>query len=77
MSSLDAVCCCCFACSQWDRVIIGPGAPPGYALHILLAVVTLNGALDGIAIGAVFGEMAILGPSAAHVSAAACVIISS
>jgi hypothetical protein len=55
-------------CLQWDRVIIGVGPAPGYALGLLLAVVTLNGALDGMAVGAVFGEMAILGPSSAHVS---------
>jgi hypothetical protein len=63
-------------CLQWDRVIVGAGQPPAYALSILLAAVTLNGALDGMAVGAVFGEMAILGPSSAHVSgfcAAECI----
>ncbi|KAF8062027.1 glucuronosyltransferase [Scenedesmus sp. PABB004] len=63
----------CVACLMafvvlWDRVIVGRDAasPPAHALGALLGVVTLNGALDGVAVGAVFGEAAVLGPTAAH-----------
>ncbi|KAF8057260.1 DPB2 [Scenedesmus sp. PABB004] len=51
----------------WDRVLVGEtDAPPPAALGVLLAVVTLTGLLDGISLGAVFGEAALLGPSCAH-----------
>jgi hypothetical protein len=66
------------AALQWERVIIGPDeVAPAYALVIMLAVVTLNGVLDGLAVGAIFGEMAILGPSAAHVGDAKLVFCQS
>jgi hypothetical protein len=48
-------CCCC--CLQYDRVIIGEVLPPpGYALPLLIIITALIGALDGISIGAVYGE---------------------
>jgi hypothetical protein len=39
------------------------------ALRLLLLAVTLTGIMDGIAVGAIFGEAAVLGPSCAHVGA--------
>jgi hypothetical protein len=50
-------CCCCCCLLQYDRVIVGDVLPPpGYALPLLVVITALIGALDGISIGAVYGE---------------------
>jgi hypothetical protein len=42
---------------QYDRVIIGGAVPaPGYALGVLLVFTAAMGLLDGVSIGAVYGE---------------------
>jgi hypothetical protein len=42
---------------QYDRVIIGGAVPaPGYALGVLVAFTAAMGLLDGVSIGAVYGE---------------------
>jgi hypothetical protein len=67
-------CCATYAyCSlQWERVILTPGPSPvlvgPHELPLLLVITTLSGMVDGIAMGAIFGEAAVLGPSCAHVS---------
>lgn len=56
---------------QWERVIVGDVHHPNpAAVPVLLAVVTITGVFDGICVGAMFGEAAVLGPASAHVSAA-------
>ncbi|WIA13866.1 hypothetical protein OEZ85_002438 [Tetradesmus obliquus] len=51
----------------YDRVIVGEVLPPpGYALPLLIVITALIGALDGISIGAVYGEVGIAGPGPAQ-----------
>eukprot|EP00775_Hariotina_reticulata_P012603 gene12603-12734_t len=52
----------------WERVLVGPDLhhPNASSLPIFLATVTFTGAMDGICVGAMFGEAAVLGPASAH-----------
>uniref|UniRef100_A0A383W6Q7 Uncharacterized protein n=1 Tax=Tetradesmus obliquus TaxID=3088 RepID=A0A383W6Q7_TETOB len=53
--------------AMYDRVIVGEVLPPpGYALPLLIVITALIGALDGISIGAVYGEVGIAGPGPAQ-----------
>lgn len=73
-------CCACRAAAptapcapvpplQWERTIVDDGyVHPTLAVQLLLAVVATMGMLDGLAMGAVFGEAAVLGAPCAHVS---------
>jgi len=61
---------------QWERVINGQeGHPPSYSATVLLATVTITGLLDGICVGALFGEAAVLGPGSAHVRVTQAVVV--
>jgi hypothetical protein len=61
---------------QWLQVINGPhDRPPRQLYGILLAIVTLIGIFDGSCVGAVYGECAVLGPNAVHVSEVPCVTV--
>jgi hypothetical protein len=45
----------------------GPIAVRSHELPLLLVVTTLSGMVDGMAMGAIFGEAAVLGPTCVHV----------
>lgn len=44
----------------------GPGDIPSWALQVLIIIAALIGLLDGLSLGAVYGEAGIVGPSSAH-----------